>query len=73
MATTATTPTAAPAAPIPATRLLQQFGPVQRAARASDLISQLIASYQSSAANVSQSTDPMSIITSTLASAGIDL
>jgi len=38
----------------------------------SDLLSQLIASYQSSA-NVNQSTDPMSVITSTMASAGIDL
>jgi hypothetical protein len=39
----------------------------------SDLMSQLIASYQSTAAGLSQSTDPMSIITNTLASAGIDL
>jgi hypothetical protein len=37
------------------------------------LISQLIASYQSNAASLNQSTDPMAIITSTLASAGIDL
>jgi len=37
-----------------------------------DLLSQLIASYQSNAAGVNQSTDPMVIITSTLASAGID-
>lgn len=36
----------------------------------SDLLSQLIASYQSST-STSQSTDPMAIITSTLASAGI--
>jgi hypothetical protein len=39
----------------------------------SDLMSQLIASYQNTASGVNQSTDPMSIITSTLASAGIDL
>jgi hypothetical protein len=40
---------------------------------ASDLVSKLIASYQSSAAGLSQTTDPMAIITNTLASAGIDL
>ena len=39
---------------------------------ASDMLSQLISSYQSTAANT-QSVDPMSIITSTLAGAGIDL
>jgi hypothetical protein len=37
----------------------------------SDLLSQLIASYQSTAAGVNQSTDPMAIITDTLASAGV--
>ncbi len=38
----------------------------------SDLLSQLISSYQATA-GVNQSVDPMAIITSTLASAGIDL
>ncbi|MGB7762075.1 MAG: hypothetical protein WBL61_19745 [Bryobacteraceae bacterium] len=38
-----------------------------------DLLSQLIASYQSTAAGVNQTTDPMAIIANTLASAGIEL
>ena len=46
-------------------------GPSSGSSASSDLLSQLIASYQSSAASVNQSTDPMAIITSTLASAGI--
>ena len=39
----------------------------------STLLAQLVAAYQSSATSVSQSTDPMAIITSTLADAGIKL
>jgi hypothetical protein len=38
----------------------------------SDLLSQLISSYQSNASGVNQTTDPMAIITNTLTEAGIE-